>query len=418
MKGVIKKLLSMPKSRIVIGLMCILFIAGFLMNSCSSSSEINKGQPMNSSIENTPLNLQQNNSIPVSNYQQKLQRYNSDQYNQAAITGKSYFQRPDGRVNNMASAQSQLIDHHDKSHTDKADKKGMPEKSPVDKSIKADPKQSTLLQINQQLNHVSDEDQTTAIERRSQEDLDAVYNKPLNNEQAEQLYQKDVQGVVSGWANKSQMAMTQSPKDSSGNMSDNTSHLDKSILVKAGYIGFAVIDTSVNSDQVGTPVLAHIVEGPLKGAKLLGGFTREGDYIVVKFNLMSMPSREHSIAINAYAVDGSTAQIALASDVNHHYIERYGSLFAAAFLQGFGTYFSNQNQNQQICLSGQSGGILPCFNVNNNNQPTVRSAAFSGLGQVGTALSANMASIFNRPPTVKLYQGTGVGILFTNDVSA
>lgn len=418
MKGVIKKLLSMPKSRIVIAVMCILFIAGFLMNSCSSSSGTDQQHVMNSSIESTPLNLQQNNTISVSNYQQKLQRYNSDQYDQAAITGKSYFQHPDGRITQMTDTQSEVIHQHQKDHHNDINKADAPQHNPIDGKASISLAQKLASQNDQYKDSANNNDQAADIQKRSQEDLDAVYNKPLSNEQAEQLYQKDVQGVVAGWANKSQMAMTQSPKVDSNTGTNNIDHLDKAVLVKAGYIGFAVIDTSVNSDQIGTPVLAHIVEGPLKGSKLLGGFTREGDYVVVKFNLMSMPGRNQSIAINAYAVDGSTAQIALASDVNHHYIERYGSLFAAAFLQGFGTYFSNQNQNQQICLSGQSGGLLPCFNVNNNSQPTVRSAAFSGLGQVGTALSANMASIFNRPPTVKLYQGTGVGILFTNDVSA
>lgn len=419
MKGVIKKLLSMPRSRIVIGVMCILFIFGFLVNSCSSSDVTGNGSQLNSSIDNATVNLHEDNAISVSQYQQKLKTYNTDQYHQAAITGKSYFQHPDGQVKDIADTQTESIESNETSHAAKTHKHHIQEDGATNKVTQVDLVQKTPIQKDQQVYASKGDDQATAIAKKSQEDLDAVYNKPLNAQQAEQLYQKDVQGVVAGWANKAQMATTQSPKNNANDInSNNASGFVQASLVKAGYIGFAVIDTSVNSDQIGTPVLAHVVEGPLKGSKLLGGFTREGDYIVVKFNLMSMPNRSNSISINAYAVDGTTAQIALASDVNHHYIERYGSLFAAAFLQGFGTYFSNQNQNQQICLSGQAAGLLPCFSISNNNQPSIRSAAFSGIGQVGTALSANMASVFNRPPTIKLYQGTGVGILFTNDVSA
>ncbi|WP_440615194.1 DotG/IcmE/VirB10 family protein [Cysteiniphilum sp. 6C5] len=427
MKGVIKKLLSMPRSRIVIGVMCVFFIVGFAVNSCSNTTDTDHGQTMNSSIEDTALNLQHNSAISANDYQQKLDHYNSDQYHQAEITGKSYFQQPNGRINDVSGDRSNpLTDQQNGQQKEKKKEKQEKQKGQYSQGTDTSTVSSNSLASVQsvharhmKLAHSLSEDESSTLAQRAQKDLDDVYGQPIDNQQAQQLYQKDVQGVVAKWSNQSNMETKDAPKDNA-NMTNNgeISSQNKAVLVKAGYIGFAVIDTSVNSDQIGTPVLAHIVEGPLKGSKLLGSFTREGDYIVVKFNLMSMPSRSNSISINAYAVDGSTAQIALASDVNHHYIERYGSLFAAAFLQGFGTYFSNQNQNQQICLSGQSGGLLPCFNVNSNNQPSVKSAAFSGLGQVGTALSSNMASVFNRPPTVKLYQGTGVGILFTNDVNA
>ena len=41
-------------------------------------------------------------------------------------------------------------------------------------------------------------------------------------------------------------------------------------LIKAGTIIFAVLDTTANSDYPDSPVMATVVDGPFKGAKLLG----------------------------------------------------------------------------------------------------------------------------------------------------
>jgi intracellular multiplication protein IcmE len=41
---------------------------------------------------------------------------------------------------------------------------------------------------------------------------------------------------------------------------------------------------------------------------------------------------------------------------------------------------------------------------------------YQGFGQVGTNLGQVAAQQFNTPPTVILDQGTGIGVLFMNDV--
>lgn len=190
------------------------------------------------------------------------------------------------------------------------------------------------------------------------------------------------------------------------------------VAIKAGSILFAVIDTSLNSDQPGTPVLATIVTGPYKGAKLLGGFTLAGKALVVQFNTMSLRSLGSSIGINAYAIDEKTADNSLATSVNNHYLLRYGMLFASAFLQGFGNAYQNYTYNcppgTQNCsvVNTNSSGV-----TTQNNEVTTSEAFYQGLGQVGTNLGQAAASEFNTPPTVRVAQGTGVGILFMSDVS-
>ena len=47
---------------------------------------------------------------------------------------------------------------------------------------------------------------------------------------------------------------------------------------------FAVLDTSINTDEK-SPIMATIVDGPLKGAKLIGGFSRVNQRVLLTFKL-------------------------------------------------------------------------------------------------------------------------------------
>jgi intracellular multiplication protein IcmE len=183
---------------------------------------------------------------------------------------------------------------------------------------------------------------------------------------------------------------------------------DSTVMLKAGKILFAVLDTALNSDQAGTPVLATIVQGKYRGAKLLGSFVRENERLVVKFSTMTLKTMDHSLAVNAYAIDSKTAQNAMASSVNHHYLLRYGSLFAASFLDGFGSAYAAMN-HPPPCLLG--GCTYPALKI------TTKNAAFEGIGKAGQSISQEVAQNFDTPPTVKLKQGIGMGILFMTDVT-
>ena len=223
-----------------------------------------------------------------------------------------------------------------------------------------------------------------------------------------QAQQNNLRQLITAWNQIPTMQQTviDSSDASAGNAGDQTTIA----LLKAGDILFAVLNTALNSDQANTPVLATVVMGKYKGAKLLGSFERQNDKLVVKFSRMSPLDASSSMAIEAYAIDQNTAQSALATSANHHYLLRYGSLFSAAFLQGFGTYFSDGQSNScppnaTICINTQKAAM------------TTQNAAYAGLGQIGTALSNAMAQQFNMPPTVKLAQGSAIGVLIMNDVN-
>lgn len=186
-------------------------------------------------------------------------------------------------------------------------------------------------------------------------------------------------------------------------------------VVKSGDILFAVLDTSVNSDEPG-PILATIVSGKLNGSKLIGSFTlpNNAEKMVINFNTMSVPGAAKTTSINAYAIDPNTARTALASHANHHYLLRYGSLFASTFLEGFGNAFQSANTTVQI---GGTGGVSNTSISNGIGRTTLENAVI-GLATLGKSWGQVAQQQFNTPITVTLCSGTGIGVLFTQDLAS
>lgn len=181
-------------------------------------------------------------------------------------------------------------------------------------------------------------------------------------------------------------------------------------LIKSGTIYFAVLDTAVDSDYPDTPVLVTIVDGPFKGAKLLGRVTlAEGkDRVSLNFNMMDMESWPKTKAVTAFAIDPDTARTVMASSVDHHYLMRYGSLFASSFLQGY----AQGVQNAGTSTTGIFGTSTQNPKLSFGNNLAV------ALGQVGTTFNGVVQGYVNTPTTVKVNAGVGLGILFMADVTA
>ena len=189
-------------------------------------------------------------------------------------------------------------------------------------------------------------------------------------------------------------------------------------LIKAGDVIFAVLDTTVITDDP-SPILATVVDGQFKGAKLIGSFTlpSNADKMVISFNTMSVPGAAKTTQINAYAIDANTARTAMSGRANHHYLSRYGSLFAATFLEGFGNAF--QSANTTISIGG-SGGAAAGQNTTISNglgRSTLENAVI-GLATLGKSWGQVAQQNVNRPTTVEVFSGTGIGVLFTQDLKS
>lgn len=180
-------------------------------------------------------------------------------------------------------------------------------------------------------------------------------------------------------------------------------------LIKAGTILFAVLDTAVDSDYPDTPVMATIIEGKFKNAKMLGKLSlAEGkDKVSLNFTLMDQDDWISARTVNAFAIDPDTARTVMASEVDHHYLERYGAIMASSFLQGYSSAITNAGTS--------TTGIFGTSTTHPSLDQS--SKIFVGLGQIGTNLQGEAAKKINMPTTVKVNAGVGLGILFTAEVA-
>ncbi len=180
-------------------------------------------------------------------------------------------------------------------------------------------------------------------------------------------------------------------------------------LIKSGTIYYGVLDTAVDSDYPDTPVLVTIVDGPFKGAKLLGkvNLAQGMDRVSLNFNMMDMEAWPKTKPVNAFAIDPDTARTVMATSVDHHYLMRYGSLFASSFLQGY----AQGVQNAGTSTTGIFGTSTQNPKLSFGNNIAV------ALGQVGTTFNGVVQNYVNTPNTVKVDAGVGLGILFMSDVT-
>lgn len=193
----------------------------------------------------------------------------------------------------------------------------------------------------------------------------------------------------------------------------------KNVLVKAGTILFASLDTTVNTDEPG-PIMATITqEGPFKGAKIIGDtqFAAQSagnnrpEKVILNFASLTSPEFPQTISIKGVAIDPDTARTALASDVDHHYLLRYGTLFASAFMTGYSKVITSQGTVQTTApATGTTTTTTPPL--------TGRNQVWAALGEVGKRVGDETKTFFNTPNTITVNAGTGFGLLILSDVSA
>lgn len=181
--------------------------------------------------------------------------------------------------------------------------------------------------------------------------------------------------------------------------------------IKIGTIFYAVVDTALNSQHPG-PAMATVLSGKYTGAHMLGGFSDVHNRLVVKFTTF-VPKTGAPFAISGYAVNPNTSATAVATNVNHHYLSRWGGLVAASFLQGFGQAVANSGATTMSTV-GTGGATSLTY------RPTYSLSAetWQALGQVGQTAGQVMQQNFNEPATVRVAVGTNIGILIVKSGGA
>ena len=94
----------------------------------------------------------------------------------------------------------------------------------------------------------------------------------------------------------------------------------------------------------------------------------------------------------------------MATGVDHHYLERWGALVASSFLEGYGNAVRNSNSISTVSAFG-SVVTVPKDGIDHDD------IAREALGTVGQRMGSVVAENFQRPNTITVAAGTGIGVL-------
>lgn len=178
-------------------------------------------------------------------------------------------------------------------------------------------------------------------------------------------------------------------------------------LIRAGDVVLASTIITNDSDTPG-PVVAQIRKGPLKGARLLGGFeaNQNNTHLIVQFNSAVLEDGTQ-IPITAYAVDARQKSLAVRTDLDRRLFARYAPRVAAAFVSGVGEALSDPGTSL-IDLGGVTGVTRPAA--------TIEQGLYKGLAQVGNDLAGEFVQSAPKGPLISLRSRQIIGILFTSNV--
>ena len=186
------------------------------------------------------------------------------------------------------------------------------------------------------------------------------------------------------------------------------------VLIKAGSIIFGVLDTAVNSDYPDSPVMVTIVFGKYKGGKLLGklvttkGVSGQQDRVSLNFTIMNLDEWPKSKTVTAFAIDPDTARTVLASDVDYHYLQKFGAIMATSFVQGYANAIAQSSSTTTTGIFGTS---------TSHPELSPSQKLMTAIGQIGQNLGSVTQNYVNIPPTVRVDSGVSLGILFMADVT-
>jgi hypothetical protein len=169
---------------------------------------------------------------------------------------------------------------------------------------------------------------------------------------------------------------------------------------ESGDILYSANVIALNSD-VPSPVVSEIASGAFKDTQFFGNFKRHEKYMLLRFDRLKTPNGDE-YAIDAIALDMDSGSAAVRSSVDSHYLERWGGLIAASFLEGFG---------EATARSGQSFRETDTSDTFTYPEYDVNDQAWIAAGKVGSRLANIMEKNFDRPPTVYADRDEMFGIM-------
>jgi len=181
----------------------------------------------------------------------------------------------------------------------------------------------------------------------------------------------------------------------------------ENVIIAAGRIEYAQMILEANSDIPG-PVVALMASGKFSGAKLLGKFTSQEEYLVITFNTL-ITKKGTSIPINAYAIDPGTSLTGIATDVDHRYLKRIILPAAAKFVEGLGDAYAETTTE-----TTQNATTTSTPSKDLNTKQEFGKAVADMASKIGEVLDEDGKET---KPLVIVAAGTPLGILFMDSIT-
>lgn len=179
------------------------------------------------------------------------------------------------------------------------------------------------------------------------------------------------------------------------------------IVLPAGSVeyGQTLIDANTDAEA---PVLARIVTGPFRGSRMIGEFSEEEEYLVIRFHTAVINGLNHSIDV--LALDPTTASPALVTEIDRKLFRRVILPAAASFVQGLGSGIA---QSGSTSVDNGSGST-----TQTTQDLDLRQEVFTGVelaaGRIADLLSEEAQ---DTEPMVRVEAGTPIALMFLEPVT-
>lgn len=180
----------------------------------------------------------------------------------------------------------------------------------------------------------------------------------------------------------------------------------ETILIPSGTINYAQVLIEANSDTPG-PVLAQLVSGPLRGARLIGSFAVREKVLVLNFDSIVVDGINQPVS--AVAIDPNTTVPGLATDVDNRYFTRVILPAAAKFLEGVGAAIA-QDTETTVTVSGDT--VIEETEALDFEQELGRGVE-EAFDEISEFLDEEADSVQR---LVRIQRGTPIGVFFTEPV--
>ncbi len=191
----------------------------------------------------------------------------------------------------------------------------------------------------------------------------------------------------------------------------NTALDEENIILAAGTIEYAQIITAVSTDAPG-PVLAEVMTGPLKGARAIGSFDENFNYLTLNFNTFVVEGV--NFRTNAVAIDPQTTLPGLVTNIDRRYFTRVLLPAAGEFVEGFASALADSGQTTITVNSDGSTTQTTDTNDLDTDEAVARGVEEAGE-QISDAFDERADEI---DQLLEIAAGTPIGLLFVEPVVA